>query len=396
MPLSEALRAQRSVAGIFFLNGAVFSSWYARLPAIQDRLDLGPGALGIALAGAPVGLLVAQPLVGAVAARRGSRALLAAAPLFVAVVVLPALAVGATTLLLALLVVGALNGALDIAMNAQGVVVERAAGRPLFNSLHAAFSFGALAGAGLAAGAAAAGIAPFPHLAGVAVLGALAAAALTPGLLPDRGDPGGPRLARPSRRLAALGVIAFCALLAEGAVFDWSGVYMAGESGASAGIAPLGLAAFSLCMGVGRLLGDRAVGVAGTSSTARGGALFAALGLGLALARPTPVAALVGFALMGLGLSAVFPLSLRASSADEHVPGPSLAAVSTVGYMGFLVGPPAIGLLAATSDLRSALLLVCASCLVAAALATHVSPRRPAAARELETFGPADGAGRHG
>jgi predicted MFS family arabinose efflux permease len=379
MPRPELFGAQVSVAGVFFLNGAVFSGWYARLPAIQERLDLSPEALGIALVGAPVGLLLAQPLVGAVAARRGSRALVAAAPLYLAAVVLPALAVDAATLLLALLVVGAANGALDIAMNAQGVVVERAAGRRLFNSLHAAFSFGVLAGAGLASAAAAAGVAPLPNLATSAVLGAAGAAALAPGLVPDSGDPSGPRLARPSRRLAALGVIAFCALLAEGAVFDWSGVYLAGEAGARAGVAPLGLAAFSLCMGIGRLLGDRVAALAGSSATTRAGALLAALGLGLGLAIPTPAAAIAGFALMGIGLSAVFPLTLRASSAEEGAPGPALAAVSTVGYSGFLTGPPAIGLLAGASDLRSALLLVCGACLVAAALATHVGRREAAA-----------------
>jgi predicted MFS family arabinose efflux permease len=367
--------ARISVSGVFFLNGAVFSAWYARLPAIQERLDLSSGALGIALLGAPVGLLVAQPMVGAVAARRGSRTLVAVAPLYLSAVILPAVAVDAATLLLAVLIVGAANGSLDIAMNAQGVQLERAAGTRLFNSLHAAFSFGALTGAGLAAAAAAAGLSPLPHLAAAAVVGAAIAAALAPGLLPDRGDPDAPRVARPSRRLAALGVIAFCALLAEGAVFDWSGVYLATETAASAGLAPLGLAAFSLCMGVGRLLGDRAAARVGAAATTRAGALLAALGLGLGLARATPAAAIAGFALMGLGLSAVFPLTLRASGFQGEAPGPALAAVSTVGYAGFLLGPPAIGLLAEAADLRLALVLVGLLCLLAAALATHTDER---------------------
>jgi predicted MFS family arabinose efflux permease len=368
--------ARISVSGVFFLNGAVFSGWYARLPAIQERLDLSAGELGVALLGAPVGLLVAQPVVGAVAARRGSRTVVAVAPLYLTAVVLPAVAVDAATLLLAVLVVGAANGSLDIAMNAQGVQLERAAGRRLFNSLHAAFSFGALAGAGLAAAAAAIGLSPLPHLAAAAVVGAAIAAALAPGLLPDKGDPDAPRVARPSRRLAALGVIAFCALLAEGAVFDWSGVYLATETAASAGLAPLGLAAFSLCMGVGRLLGDGAAARVGAAATTRAGALLAALGLGLAIARATPAAAIAGFALMGLGLSAVFPLTLRASGFQGEAPGPALAAVSTVGYAGFLLGPPAIGLLAEAADLRLALVLVGLLCFLAAALATHTGERR--------------------
>jgi MFS family permease len=213
-----------TVAGVFFLNGAVFGSWYGRVPAIQDDLGLGTGALGIALLGAPIGLLAAQPVVGALTTRHGSRRIVAAAPIFCATVVLPALAVDAATLFAALLVVGATNGALDIAMNAQGFAVERAAGRRLFNSLHAAFSFGALAGALGAAFAAGSGIDPLEHLAIVAVVGALAAVALVPGLFDDPGSPHAARIARPTRRLAALAAIAFCALLAEGAVFDWSAV----------------------------------------------------------------------------------------------------------------------------------------------------------------------------
>jgi predicted MFS family arabinose efflux permease len=370
-------RARTAVTGIFFLNGAAFSGWYARLPAIQDKLDLTPGQLGLALFAAPLGLLCAQPAVGAVVARRGSAPVVRLAPLFCCAIVLPALAVNLGTLALAVLVVGATNGALDIAMNAQGVAVERAAGKRMFNSLHAAFSFGALAGAGVAALAAAAGVAPLPHLAVSAAVCAAAAVVLVQWLLPDEGHPGARRLARPTWRLAALGAVAFAALLAEGSVFDWSSVFLARSAGAAAGVAPLGLAAFSLCMGLGRLSADGIAARVGSAATARGGALIAAAGIGLAIAVASPAAAVLGFALMGLGLSAVFPLALRAAGLDEDVPGPALAAVSTMGYAGFLTGPPLIGALASAGSLRSALLLVPALCLVAAALSTHVSDPRP-------------------
>jgi MFS family permease len=373
----RAGRARTAVTGIFFLNGAAFSGWYARLPAIQDKLDLTPGQLGLALFAAPLGLLCAQPAVGAVVARRGSQPVVRLAPLFCCAIVLPALAVNLGTLALAVLVVGATNGALDIAMNAQGVAVERAAGKRLFNSLHAAFSFGALAGAGVAAAAAAAGVAPLPHLAVSAGLCAGAALVLVRWLLPDSGHPEARRLARPTWRLAALGAVAFAALLAEGSVFDWSGVFLARSTGAAAGVAPLGLAAFSLCMGLGRLGADGIAARVGSAATTRGGALIAGAGIGLAIALASPAAAVLGFALMGLGLSAVFPLALRAAGLDEDVPGPALAAVSTVGYAGFLTGPPLIGALADAGSLRSALLLVPSLCLVAAALSGHVSDPRP-------------------
>jgi predicted MFS family arabinose efflux permease len=357
------------VTAVFLLNGLVFSGWYARLPALQERLDLSPGALGLALLGAPLGLLVAQPAVGAVVARRGSRPVVAAAPLLLAAVVLPALAVDAPTLFLAVLVVGVLNGALDVAMNAQGLAVERARGWPILSSLHAAFSFGAFAGAALAGAVAGSGIAPLPHLAAMAAVGAAAGAALRSFLLPDEraGADGAPRLAWPSGQLALLGAVAFLALLAEGAAFDWSGIYLARVAGAPEGVAALGLAAFSLTMGVGRLLGDRvAVRLRAPAATA---SALAGAGLGLALVVATPAGALAGFALMGLGLSIVFPVVLRASEASTGAVGPALAAVSSFGYVGFLLGPPAIGLLAQVTDLRAALALPCAGCLLAGALA---------------------------
>jgi MFS family permease len=186
-----------AITAVFFANGLVFTSVYARLPAIQAHLELRPGALGLALLGAPLGLLVAQPLVGAIIAARGSRPVLAMAPLLLLTAVLPALAMNVTSLLLAVLMVGAGNGALDIAMNAHGLAVEQAAGRRLFASLHAAFSFGALAGATGAAGAAAAGLPVAAHLALAAAAGALVARAAMRHLPASPARATTPRFARP-------------------------------------------------------------------------------------------------------------------------------------------------------------------------------------------------------
>lgn len=370
-----------AVTAIFFLNGAAFSSWYSRLPAIQDRLDLGPGAVGLALLGAPLGLLVAQPAVGALIARHGSRPLVAAAPIWLGAVILPAFAVDVLTLLAAVTIVGAANGTLDISMNAQGLAVERAAGKRLFSSLHAAFSFGALAGAVLAGVVAALGVPPATHLGGVALIGAVISLALVPSLLHDRPDgvDRGPRFARPSRRLAVFGAIALAVLLSEGAIFDWSGIFLASEQRAGPGLAPMGLAAFSLTMGIGRLLADPAADRFGEEMVARGGALAGATGLGLALATGSVAVSIADFEVTGLGLAAVFPLTLRAAARNPATAGPDLAAVSTLGYLGLFLGPPAIGVLAEQTGLRAALLLVCAACLVAAIFAFRIDPApRPA------------------
>lgn len=378
MPI-HATRARAAVTAVFFLNGAAFVSWYARLPDIQRELEIGDGALGLALLGAPVGLLIAQPLAGALAASIGSRPMVAASPLWLAAVVLPALAVDVPTLALATLTVGAANGVLDISMNLQGIAVERVSRHRIFNSLHAAFSFGALAGAVVAGAVAAAGLDPLAHIAIVAGLAAAGAMVASRGLLPADAEPrsDGPRFARPSRRLAALGLVAFCALLAEGAVFDWSGIYIARETGASAGLAPAGLAAFNLAMGFGRLRADRVAERFGSASVGRTGALLGAAGLGAALVTGSPVGAIAGFAVMGVGVAAIFPLALRAAGADPALGGPALAAVSTLGYTGILAGPPAIGLLAELVGLGGALACVCGLLGLAAVLAGHLAARAP-------------------
>jgi predicted MFS family arabinose efflux permease len=377
-----ASRARAAVTAIFFLNGMVFVSWYARLPAIQEKLDIGPGTLGLALLGAPAGMLVAQPLTGALAATIGSRRIVAVAPVLLLAALAPALAVSAPTLALATVVVGAANGALDVSMNVEGLAVERLAGKRIFNSLHAAFSFGALTGAAIAGLAAAAGLDPLRNIAIVVAVAAVAATFASRGLPPAAGEPPaeGPRFARPSRRLAALGAIAFCALLAEGAVFDWSGIYMRKEIGAAAGLAPVGLAAFNLAMGFGRLSADGVSARVGSSTLGRAGALLAAAGLGAALILGSAAGAIVGFAAMGIGLAAVFPLALRAAGYDPSISGPAVAAVSSVGYAGLLSGPPVIGLLAEALGLAGALACVCALLVLAAALAGHLSTRTRAAA----------------
>jgi predicted MFS family arabinose efflux permease len=301
----------------------------------------------------------------------------AASPLLLAAGIAPALAVDAPTLALATVCVGAANGVLDVSMNVEGLTVERSVGKRIFNSLHAAFSFGALSGAALAGLAAAAGIDPLPHLAAIAAAGALAAVVAARGLPPCDTEPApdGHRFARPSRRLVALGAVAFCALLAEGAVFDWSGIYIRQETGASIGLAPAGLAAFNLAMAFGRLSADSLAERVGSALLGRVGALVAATGLAVALALASPGGAIAGFAVMGIGLASVFPLALRAAGLDLADSGPAVAAVSSVGYAGLLTGPPAIGVLSGWLGLSGALACVCGLLCVAAVLAPQLSVR---------------------
>jgi MFS family permease len=372
-PSPELRRARAAICAVFFVNGVVFSSLFARMPAVKSDLDLSDGQLGLALLFSTVALLVSQPGAGALSVRVGSRGVMLAGGLgYSLVLALPALMPSLGLFALTLFALGFSNGALDVSMNTQGARIEKAYGRPLLSSMHAAFSFGALAGSGVGGLVAAAGVAPEPHLACVAVAGAAVMLAAYPFLLPpgDEVDARGPLFARPSRALAALGALAFAVLLSEGSITDWSAVYLRDSAGASEGLAAAGLAAFSLTMAIGRLSGDTLVMRTSPVALARGGGLLAAGGLGLGLVAATPGAGIAGFALMGLGLSAVFPLVVSAASRRPDMPaGPAIAAVSTTGYGGFIVGPAVIGLLAELSSLRAALLLPLVLCVSAALLA---------------------------
>jgi MFS family permease len=319
-----------------------------------------------------LGLVVSQLAAGALVARIGSRRLVVVGALGYAAGLIPvALSGSFAALALSLAFIGVANGVLDVSMNIHGLTVERELGRPILSTLHAAFSFGALAGAAVGALVAAAGVGVEPHLMGMALVGA--GVALTAGhfLLPSSADaaPEGPLIARPTRALLAIGVFAFCLLLAEGAVNDWAAIYLDDEIGTSEALAASGLAAFSLTMGFGRLFGDRLVQQVGPVTLGRGGATLSLAGMVVVLNASGPLLAVPGFAAMGLGLAALFPLALRAAAARGPVAGPSVAAVSALGYLGLLAGPPAVGGLSEAVGLRAALILVAALLGVAALLA---------------------------
>lgn len=349
---------------VFFLNGVLVASWFVRIPAVQERLSLGEGALGVALLGSAVGAMAAMPAAGWLISRFGSRPVVLGAGLCLgASLLLPALAPGLLALTLALVALGASNGALDVSMNAHGVAVEKGYGRQILSSFHAAFSLGGLAGSALGGLAAAWGAGVFSHFLAVSALSALAFFPAFAAMLPAGADAGGggPAFRWPTRALLGLGVVSFCVLLGEGAMADWSAVYLEDTLGTGAGLAAAGYAAFSLAMTAGRLAGDRLNRRFGPVALVRSGGALAAAGLGISLAVAHPPAALAGFACAGLGFSIVFPVALSAAGhSGDMPPGSAIAAVSTAGYLGFLVGPPAIGFLAELLGLGGALYLVVA------------------------------------
>jgi hypothetical protein len=350
---------------IFFVNGAAVGTWISQIPAAQARLDISKSLIGLALLFMALGALVAMPLTGQVLARRPSGGVTRVGAVAVCLLVaLPLLAPTPWVLALFLLVLGAANGACDVAMNAHGVAVEKALGRPIMSSLHAGWSFGGLAAAGGAALGAVVGLDPRAEagLAGLVLLGVVTVAARHLGSASSAEAGPAPRLSVPPRGVVLLGALCLLIMVTEGAMGDWSGLYLRDEVGANRDLAAAGFAGFSLGMAAGRLGGDALTHRFGAPAILRGGGALVVLALGGLLIAGHPVVAVVGFTLVGLGVANAVPLLF---SAAGRVPGtasaPALAAVFTMGYTGFIVGPPLIGILADAIGLPTALGLLCAA-----------------------------------
>jgi MFS family permease len=372
-PSQDARRARWAVSAVFFLTGAGTANWAVRIPAIQERLHLTPGQLGFALLGVSAGAIASMPIAGRLVARHGSRPVTRIVAIaFALALILPTLAWNLPVLVASLTVLGLANGMLDVAMNAQAATVQRHYRQPIMSRVHALYSFGGLAGAAVGGRVAAGAIDVRPHLVAVAAVLAAASLAFGAGMLPASADaaPEQSPTARLTRPLVALGVVAFCVLFGEGAMANWSAVYLRDVVGATPGLAAAGFAAFSLTMATGRAVGDALTTSLGPVRLARFGGALASLGAALAIAVPSPWTVIVGFGAIGAGLSSIFPMVLSAASRTRGVvPGAAIAAVSMCGYSGLLAGPPLIGAVASALTLRGGLAIVALSSAVVVLLA---------------------------
>jgi hypothetical protein len=364
------LRPRAATTAVFFINGAVVGTWIAHIPYMQDRLDVSKATIGFALLCMTFGALVAMPIVGQVLHRRPSaRVVRAAALVYCLLAPLPVLAGGPVVLGLLLVVFGVFNGAMDVSMNAHGVAVERELEKPIMSSLHAGWSFGGFFAAAAASLTLAVGVDPRAETVAMSVAMWVTALVVT-ARLGDASthDEDATGFALPSRGVLLLGLLCFLALVVEGALNDWSGIYLRHDLASGAAAASLGFAGFSLGMALCRAGGDIVNAHVGPKALLRGGMLLVAASLGALLLIAQPVAAVIGFTLAGLGVANGVPIMF---SAAGRVPpsGPSLAAVFTVGYTGFLAGPPIIGVLADAIGLPATLGLIGAAAVVVAALA---------------------------
>jgi predicted MFS family arabinose efflux permease len=367
----------------FFINGAMIGTWVAQIPSVQDRLDVSKSTLGLALLCMASGAMIAMPLTGHVLDRRSSAAVTRTAALvYLPLLALPLFAPSPVLLGAALVLFGAANGAMDVAMNAHGVAVERTLHRPIMSSLHAGWSFGGLAGSGGVALGVALGVDPRAEgMIATALLWLLALLVTARlGSASAHSEHGAAGFALPSRGVLLIGALCFLVMVTEGAMGDWSGVYLRHDLGASASAAATGFAGFSLGMALARLAGDGLNRRWGAGRLLSAGMGLVTVALTLVLILGDPVVAVLGFALIGVGVANAVPLLF---SAAGRVPpsGPSLAAVFTVGYTGFIIGPPLIGLLGDAASLPAALATLCVAALAVTVLGGRASHAGERAAR---------------
>ncbi|MFJ4320193.1 MFS transporter [Streptomyces lavendulae] len=362
-PSPARLRHARfAIAAVFCAHGAVTGSFATRIPWIQEHAGLSAGTLGLALAFPALGAALAMPLAGRINHRFGARnALRGLLALWTLSLVLPSLAPDFAVLCCVLFVYGATSGMADVAMNALGVETENRLGRSIMSSLHGMWSVGALLGSAAGTVAAHAGAdARLHHL--IAAL-ALTAAGLVAarGVLDVRGDRDAEapaHFALPPRSALLIGLVGFCAVFAEGASLDWSGVYLRDVLHTDAGLAAASTTAFALTMALARLAGDRVVDRFGAVRTVRAGGVLATAGGLLVVTARHPAAAVGGFGLIGLGIAVVVPLAFAAAARSGPAPAQAIAGVATITYTSGLIAPSAIGAVADATSLVVSFALV--------------------------------------
>lgn len=374
-------RARVATSTLLFTNGFVLGGWIVHIPVVMDRTGIDPATLGTLLLWMGAWAWLGMQAAGFFVDRIGSaRAVTIALVAMCATVPFPGLATDTVTLAAALAVLGATNGVVDVAQNSQAVTVERSFGRPIMSSVHAWFSAGGLAASALGGTMLAAGSPIALNFLVFAALGLVLAVLVRPHLLGHDIQEPELRGTRPpwTGRILLLGALAFALMLAEGVAYDWSTVHLRDELGTSEALAAVAYGAFSLTMFGTRLVVDRIVAVTGPGRFVRVAALVGAAGLALAALAPTPAVAIIGWAVVGLGLAGCVPQFFSAAgNVDPRHGAAIIARVTGMGYVALLSGPSIIGLLTNWVPLTTAFVVPLALCLVASALAPRALRSHP-------------------
>lgn len=351
-----------ALGAFFVMMGVIFSTWASRIPNIQGHLQLSDGAWGSVLFALPLGLLVGLPFSAWSVARLGSRRTLISAMLFyIAILPFIGLADSSWHLMIILFFFGLSGNMINVSVNTQAVAIEALYKRSIMSSFHGLWSLAGFAGATIGAVFISWEVVPWMHFCIIGAMVLLILLASFRYLLPDEDTVQKKQkvFVMPDRQLLGLGLIAFCGMICEGTMFDWSGIYFKKVVEVPNEWTALGYVAFMSSMAAARFIGDRLVGRFGTFKMIQLNGLMVAAGLLISVAFPTIITATLGFMLVGLGVSTIIPLLYGETGRTKTMsPGSAITAVSSVGFLGFLFGPPMIGYISEVTNLRWAFALV--------------------------------------
>ena len=373
------MREVHAARAFFFIGGFGTATWAPLVPLLRERLMVGDDVLGMLLLCIGVGSLLTMPLSGALAMRLGCRRVVMTAAILFAAILLLVSCVGALSLAVPIvLIFGAVMGCIDVVVNIVAVLVEKGIGRRIMSGMHAFWSLGGFVGAGLyGVWVGLLGLSPFQSTAIAAGLILLLTAVFGRHLIPYGGG-GGALLALPRGIIVFVGMTAFIAFLSEGAVMDWGGVYLTTVRGMDLALAGTGYSVFSAAMLTMRFLGDRVVQRIGALPVAVGGALLAFGGILLVMFAPVDALLYVGFFAIGIGSANIVPVFFSLMGRQNVMPvSAAVSAVSTMGYLGILAGPAAIGFVSSLTTLQTAFAMLAALSILQATIGFYVFKRIP-------------------
>lgn len=354
---SSPNRIRLAVSLFYFGQGIAFASWASRIPDIKHTLNLSDGQLGSILLALPLGQLITMPISGSLVTKYGSKKILTiTAPLYVLALSNLGLATASWHLAAFLFLFGIIGNMCNIAVNTQGSEAEKLFGRPIMTSFHGAWSIAGFTGALVGLLMVNLHIVPYHHFWIITFLIWLNVFLNHKHLVPGKGAKSErkPKLfTMPEGSLMQLGIIGFCSMATEGAMFDWSGVYFKEIVKAPTSLVILGYASFMVMMATGRFVGDKIIESLGRKKTIQISGLIISSGMFLSVFLPYIIPATIGFMLVGVGVSSIVPTVYSVAGKNGKVaPGIAIAMVSSVSYLGFLMGPPLIGYISALSSLQ--------------------------------------------
>ncbi|GAC1378837.1 MAG: MFS transporter [Ginsengibacter sp.] len=361
------------VAGLFFIYGFCFASWASRIPNIQQKLNLTETQLGLVLFSLPVGLFISLPLSGWLVTKFGSKKIvIIAAILYSGVLIMLGSVNHVYQLVISLFLFGIGGNMGNISINTQAVGVETLYEKPIMGSFHGIWSLAGFTGAAFGTLMLSHNVAPNVHFLVIFFICLFILSGVFKYLMKkDVVAEGAPLFALPDKSLIVLGLIAFCSMICEGTMFDWSGIYFSKVVKASPSLVSAGYTAFMSTMAFSRFFSDHITAKIGFKRTIQLSGLLITTGLLLSVAYPTFSIAILGFLLVGVGVSSIVPQVYSAAGKSKKLSaGLALAAVSSIGFLGFLIGPPLIGMLAGISSLRLSFTIIALMGLMVSVLVT--------------------------